>query len=345
MRPSDPTLSHVLSDASGVYLFAERRFFGPRFSARVKRVQGHWVELRLDPDDLREAKLKVADEVVLSVPVAAQQTHFGAAVKVLDLDAHGRLWVSQPHHLQKWPCRSAVRARLAVPCELVLASPATPAPLTVRGTTADVSASGAAIELDGSVSADAIKEARGSIRLRFPDRMPIESPCRVARLIHPRHAGDSRVSALAVHYEDLPEQDEMQIHLLALRATARRFFRADAAVTCQLRQVGTGAFWEGVTKNISASGLLARFRGLVSLSPRDRVSVELRLISRHIAAPEAQVVRVEQQGDHGLVAIDLGELSEFDRESLIRFVVDQIRGVDQGAPPLSEPPTERAAPR
>ncbi len=333
MRPSDPSFAHILAEGNSVYLFAEQRIFGARYGARVTAVKSDRVDLELDPDDARDAKLKVGKSALLGIAVASQQTHFAASVKVVGVESESVISVSHPRSVKKWPRRSYIRAPLQLSCELTLAEPGGGVIGPVAGRTTDVSGSGARIELETPLGDEELRSGLGSVRLFLPERDPIDARCSVARVAHRDERG--LVTSLAVQYTGLRESDEMQIHLFALRATARRFLRAEASLTCRLELRGGAAprRYEGVTKNVSASGLLVRFAEDVPVAPGDIVSLGVSLPERHLIIPDAEIVRSYQVDGSAQIAVELGELSEIDRESLILFVVEQIRGVSDAASP------------
>ncbi len=327
MRSSseDILLPQLLAEGSSVYVFGEQRIFCPRYIATVLRATDEFLELKLDPDDLNDARIRKGQQVLLGFAVVRRQMRFGAAVMALSVQERGVLVVSAPEKIEKSPQRGYVRAALTVPCELSLSIAGDQASFT--GTTADVSASGARVRVMPSCGGADLLGVKGMLKLYFPERDPIETVCRVVRQLSPT---DEDSCSFAVQYENMHEQDEMQIQLLVLRATARRFLRVEASVPCKLEvsdSDGRRTQYVGVSENVSAGGMLINFNDSVPVAPGNRVALELSLPSRYLAVANAEVVRAGQSDDVTKVALSFGRLEELDYQSLIRFVIGQLRGV------------------
>jgi c-di-GMP-binding flagellar brake protein YcgR len=333
MRPSseDILLPHLLAEGSSVYVFGEQRIFCPRYVASVVRATHEFLELQLDPDDLSEARIAKGQPVLVGFAVSQRQMRFGARTVALATRDRGRLVVSAPHKLEKWPQRGYVRAPLGVPCELSLSVAGQARTVELKGSTADISASGARLDVAPAVDEQELASATGTLRLYFPERDPIVSECTVVRILPPTQHGRC---SFAVQYQNLGEQDEMQIQLLVLRATARRFLRVEASVPCKLEVRGEGGElvrYAGVSENLSAGGLLMNVNEHVPVRAGSRVALELTLPTRYLALADVEVVRATHFEGQSRVALAFDGLEELDYQSLIRFVIGQLRGVSDAA--------------
>ena len=341
MRTSseDLLLPQLLAEGSSVYVLGEQRIFCPRYIATVLRVTDELLELQLDPDDLSDARIHKGQPVMLGFAVFRRQMRFGATVMALSVQERGVLVVSAPKKIEKSPQRGYVRAPLAVPCELSLSIAGENIAFT--GATADVSASGARLRVTPACDGKDLRGAEGTLNLYFPERDPIETACRVVRQLPP---SDDESCSFAVQYEDIHEQDEMQIQLLVLRATARRFLRVEASVPCKLEiseaDDGRRRQYAGVSENLSGGGMLINFNERVPVRAGSRVALELSLPTRYLAVADAEVVRAGENEGVTRVALSFGNLEELDYQSLIRFVIGQLRGVADAAVLEAAPGTD-----
>jgi c-di-GMP-binding flagellar brake protein YcgR len=233
--------------------------------------------------------------------------------------------VSPPGVPYKWPRRAHGRAPADWPCSIALGD-ADP----TLGTTVNVAASGALLTVDDTPSLAGLA-AGVSVRLVLspPDRAPLECTARVVRTT-PHTAAVGKM-IVAVRFLDLPEAEEMKLHLLVLRATARRYLRCRVTVPCKL-ELASGMRVEGVSENLSGNGLLLIVPwpppGLQQGLQGALGALAIRLGTSTVEVKLVEVIRIEERQDHSIaMALKYVEIDRDQRHAVVEYVFERVRDV------------------